>query len=251
MFPPTSFLISQCPLSGIVNHLCIIILCDLPPRGDFAGHYEWSINFDRDADTQPRLTQGHHTPFTNLVTMIVTLTDPHTSLFQPLLGFPAHQHQQTGVRSPPSTSCLSSYHLLSLHFFTPHLHLCASSKICTASPLLLTRCNPDYPRSRGECEWQAATERTRWRSADDPCSTTTSPAYPLRSGLTHIIVIATTTYLSLHGHPSFLSCPSRTHSHPLLLPVPRLVISSYPRLPYSPSLDTNGPRYTFSHFDRV
>ena len=69
---------------------------------------------------QPRLTQDHCPPYTNPG----TLTRHHSILFG---GSPAHQHQQTGVRSPPSTSCLSSWHLLSLRFFKPHLHLCATS----------------------------------------------------------------------------------------------------------------------------
>ena len=186
---------------------------------------------------QPRLTQGHRPSFTNLVIR------HHSILFW---GFSTHQHQQTGVHSPPSISCLSSCHLLSLHLLTPHLHLCASSsfvclfKFCTASPLLLTQ----YPQSRGEFEWKAAPEYTRWLSAYDPCSSTTSPDYLLRCGLTHITVIATTR-LSSHGHPSFLSCPLRTHSHPLLLPVARLVIGSYPTLPLS--IQTDPALHFLSH----
>ena len=39
--------------------------------------------------------------------------------------------------------------------------------------------------------------------------------------------------------------PSWTHSHPLLSPIARLVIGSYPRLSYSPCLDADGPRSPF------
>ena len=154
-------------------------------------------------------------------------------------------------------SSLPTKHILSIQLpfvVSTLLHTSSTSlclfKNCTASPLLLARCNPDYPRSRGECEWQAATEPTRWRSADHPCSSTTSPAHPLRCGLTHITVIATTTQPTLHRHPSFLAASLAITNHSFsnrFLPAPALLsLSRYKRTTLYISTF-----YIFSRSDRL
>ena len=110
-----------------------------------------------------------------IIIITITITNPTAP----------HAHQQT------NRGLLHNQHTLSVQlsfiFSTSHRHLRASSNfVYCLSFIATTRCNPEYPRLRRECEWQERTERTQWRSTDGACSSTTSPAYPPRCGPTHV-----------------------------------------------------------------
>lgn len=77
--------------------------------------------------------------------------------------------------------------LLSLHFFTPHLHR-APLQVLYYLPLLQSRAATQLSSHTRRVRIASGHLRacTQWRSANDACSSTASPAYPPRNGLTRI-----------------------------------------------------------------